>query len=101
MKAHIGADAESGVVHSLIFIPAKVPNNKVMDQLLHGEEKSVHGDKAYTSKQHNLLASDPKKGSIWCMPFKKPVGGELPECKQDINRRLSSQRGLPEERGLG
>ena len=76
MKAHIGADAGSGLVHSLIFTPAKVPDNKVMDQLLHGEEESVHGDKAYTSKRHKLLASDPKQGPIWCMPFKKPAGGE-------------------------
>ena len=96
MKAHIGADAGSGLVHSLIFTPAKVPDNKVMDQLLHGEEESVHGDKAYTSKRHNLLASDPKQGPIWCMPFKKPAGGELPEWKQAINRRLSSLRAVGE-----
>ena len=38
---------------------AKVPDNKVLDDLLHGEEHSVHGDKASTSSEHNLLASDP------------------------------------------
>ena len=41
-----------------------MPDNKVMDQLLHGEEKSVHGDKAYTRKRHNLLASDPACGPL-------------------------------------
>ena len=30
------------------------------------------------------------------MPFKKPAGGELPEWKQAINRRLSSLRAVGE-----
>jgi len=96
MKAHIGVDADSGVVHSVAFTAAKVPDNKVMDQLLHGEEEAAHGDKAYSSNEHNLLASDPAKGPVWCMPFKKPPGGELPEWKQEINRRLASLRAIVE-----
>ena len=36
MKAHIGVDADSGVVHSVAFTAAKVP-----DDLLHGEEDSA------------------------------------------------------------
>ena len=96
MKAHIGADADSGLVHSLIFTRAKVSDNKVLDDLLHGEEHSVHGDKAYTSSEHNLLASDPETGPIWCMPFKKPSGRELPEWKREINHRLASLRAIVE-----
>jgi len=96
MKAHIGVDADSGLVHSTIFTAAKVPDNKVLDELLHGEEESVHGDKAYTTKEHNLLGSDPETGPIWCMPFKKPAGGELPEWKQEVNRRLASLRAIVE-----
>ena len=96
MKAHIGADADSGLVHSLVFTKAKVADNKVLDNLLHGEEHSVHGDKAYTSNEHNLLASDPDKGPIWCMPFKKPSGQELPEWKREINRGLASLRAIVE-----
>ena len=96
MKAHIGVDAGSGLGHSLILIPEKVPDNKVMDQLLYGEEESVHGDKAHTRKRHNRLASDPEKGPIWCMPFKKPAEGELPEWKRAIDRCLSSLRAIGE-----
>ena len=96
MKAHIGADVDSGLVHSLSFTKAKVPDNKVLDDLLHGEEEAAHGDKAYTSNQHNLLATDPEKGPIWCMPFEKPSGGELPEWKQEINQHLSSLRAVVE-----
>ena len=96
MKAHIGADADSGLVHSLIFTKAKVADNKVLDDLLHGEESAVHGDKAYTSSEHNLLASNPEQGPIWCMPFKKPSGRELPEWKREINHRLASLRAIVE-----
>jgi len=91
IKAHIGADADSGLVHSLILTKAKV-----LDDLLHGQENAVHGDKAYTSNKHRLLASDPKNGPIWCMLFKNPSGQELPEWKQDINRRLASLRAIVE-----
>jgi IS5 family transposase len=96
MKAHIGADADSGLVRSLIFTKAKVPDNKVLNDLLHGEESTVHGDKAYTSREHNLLASDPQQGPIWCMPLKKPSGRQLPEWKREINRRLASLRAIVE-----
>ena len=57
---------------------------------------AVHGDKAYTDSDHNLLASDPATGPIWCMPFKKPSRRELPEWKRDINRRLASLRAIVE-----
>jgi IS5 family transposase len=96
MKAHIGADADSGLVHAVAFTKAKVPDNKLLDDLLHGDETAVHGDKAYTSNRHNLLASDPTTGPIWCTPFKKPARGELPEWKREINHRLASLRAIVE-----
>ena len=96
MKAHIGADADSGLVHSVAYTAAKVPDNKVMNDLLHGEEDSVHGDKANASNVHNLLASDPEKGPIWCMPFKKKPGRDLPEWQQEINHRLARLRAIVE-----
>jgi IS5 family transposase len=38
MKAHIGVDAESGVIHSLETSTAKVHDSQVWDALLHGNE---------------------------------------------------------------
>lgn len=96
MKAHIGVDANSGIVHSIVGTAAKVGDPKVMGELLYGKEKSVHGDGAYTSNVHNLLASDPKLGPIWCMPFKRSPGKDLPEWKREINRGLSSLRAIGE-----
>src|SRR6056297_1194280 len=41
MKAHVGVDAHSGVVHSLETSTGSVHDSRVWDELLHGEETSV------------------------------------------------------------
>ena len=92
MKCHIGADSASGLVHTVVGTAAKVADVSVVDALLHGDEAEVFGDKAYTTKKRNLSVSEPTKGPIWAFPYKRPKGGELPEWKQDINRRLASLR---------
>ncbi|MGR1217444.1 IS5 family transposase [Metapseudomonas otitidis] len=48
MKAHIGVDAESGLVHSVVGTAANVADVTQVDRLLHGEEKAVHADAGYT-----------------------------------------------------
>jgi IS5 family transposase len=92
MKCHIGADSASGLVHTVVGTAAKVADVRVVDDLLHGEETEVFGDKAYTTGERNLSASDPAKGPIWGFPYKRPKGGELPEWKQEINQHLASLR---------
>lgn len=91
MKSHIGVDADSGLVHSVEATTAKTHDSQMLDALLHGDEKDVHGDKAYASKEHHLLNSTPGK-RIWCMPFKKTRHQDLPEWQREINRQLSSLR---------
>ena len=44
MKAHIGVDARSGVVHSLCTTAANVSDVTAADRLLHGAERRVWGD---------------------------------------------------------
>jgi transposase, IS5 family len=44
MKAHIGADAESGLVHTLMGTAANVADIACAQQLLHGEEKAGYAD---------------------------------------------------------
>jgi len=51
MKAHIGTDTESGLAHSVEVTDAGVHDSQMMDRLLHGDEKAVYGDKAYTSEK--------------------------------------------------
>jgi len=48
MKAHVGVDAESSLVHSLIGTAANVADVTQAHDLLHGEETVAFGDAGYT-----------------------------------------------------
>ena len=48
MKAHIGVDAESGLVHHVEGTAANVADVTQVDKLLHGQENMVSGDAGYT-----------------------------------------------------
>ena len=47
MKAHIGVDAESGLVHTVIGTAANVNDVTQAAGLLHGKEKRAWGDAGY------------------------------------------------------
>ncbi|CAB3810309.1 hypothetical protein LMG27177_07129 [Paraburkholderia fynbosensis] len=47
MKSHIGVDADSGPVHTVIGTAAKVHDITVVPALLHGEETHVYADVRY------------------------------------------------------
>ena len=48
MKAHIGADRDSKLVHTVLVTAANVADITRTAQLLHGDEKQVHADAGYT-----------------------------------------------------
>src|SRR5690349_17412581 len=48
MKAHIGVDADSGLVHTVTTTPANETDVEVVAALLHGKEVVVHADSGYT-----------------------------------------------------
>jgi len=68
MKTHIGVNADSGLVYSVESTTAEAHDSKVVDELLHGEECDVHGDKVYANEERNLLNSNPESRT-WCMPL--------------------------------
>ena len=47
MKAHIGVDDESGLVHTVISTAANISDISQLDKLLHGDEKRVGADAGY------------------------------------------------------
>ena len=51
MKAHIGADVESGLVHSLHTTPANESDVAHAHELLHGQEQTVFADAGYVGVQ--------------------------------------------------
>ncbi len=51
MKAHIGVDAETGVVHSVTNTAANAHDITQANHLLHGKEKDVYADSGYRGIQ--------------------------------------------------
>ena len=47
MKAHIGVDAQSGLVHTVVGTSANVNDLNVAGALLHGDEEAAFGDAGY------------------------------------------------------
>ena len=89
-NAHVGVDAESGVVHSLDTTTAKVHDSQVWDALLHGEEDAVWADKAYVSAAREAAFSGP--GKVWGVMRKAPKDGVLHPLDEDINRVIAKVR---------
>jgi IS5 family transposase len=48
MKAHIGADQDSKLAHTVVVTAANVADITKTAELLHGEETQVHADAGYT-----------------------------------------------------
>ena len=90
MKAHVGVDADSGVVHSLETTTAKVHDSQLWDELLHGQEDSVWADKGYVSAAREAAFSGP--GKFWGVMRKAPKGGALDPVDEDINRIIAKVR---------
>ena len=57
MKAHIGVDAESGLVHTVIGTAANVHDINAAEALLHGQEKDVYADAGYQGIEKRCRAN--------------------------------------------
>ena len=61
-----------------------------MDKLLHGEEKSIYGDKAYAGEERKREYEG--RGIAWCVKRKANRGQELTEEDKEYNRRQGKVR---------
>ena len=96
MKAHIGVDPESGLVHTVECTTAKVADITMMESCLHGEETLVLGDRGYHKKNRTIDTFE-KEGNLTVLtPTKKPAGGKLSKGQKAFNRLLSAIRAVVE-----
>ena len=63
MKAHIGVDSKTQLIHSVMATPANTHDSQALPYLLHGKETRVWGDSAYTGqteviREHAPCAQD-------------------------------------------
>jgi IS5 family transposase len=59
MKAHIGVDTASGLVHTVVGTSANVSDINVAGALLHGEEHAAFGDSGYQGVHKRAEAAGP------------------------------------------
>lgn len=60
MKAHIGVDSKTKLVHSAAATGANEHDSQLLGDLLHGQETRVWGDSAYTGQKETLAEHAPR-----------------------------------------
>jgi transposase, IS5 family len=58
MKAHIGVDSASGIVHSASVSAANEHDSQQLSNLLHGDKTRLYGDSTYANQKEALKAKD-------------------------------------------
>ena len=86
MKAHIGTDADSGLVHSLTGTAANVADITETERLLHGKESDVFADAGYTGVAKRDELKD--KNVTWHVAEKR---GKLKKMEEGPRKDLVTQ----------
>jgi transposase, IS5 family len=94
MKAHIGVDLDSGLVHTLVTTTAKESEQNVLPELLHGAEDEVLGDRGYGSKLDRALARE--AGITLWTAHRTTRGKELTLQQELENKVIASLRAVVE-----
>ena len=90
MKAHVGTDTRKGLAYSVVVTDAAVHDSQVMDELLHGEEQAIYGDRAYTSEKKRQEYE--ARGINWCVNRKACRHYQLTPEDVAYNHRQSQIR---------
>jgi IS5 family transposase len=94
MKAHIGVDVDTGLVHTVTSTAANVADVVEVPKLLRGNETSIYGDAGYTGAEKRVK---PKRGRDWFIAAKRSkVKGiedaELRDLTEQIEHKKASVR---------
>ena len=94
MKAHLGVDVASGVVHTLTGTAANEADINQTAALLHGEEEAVFADAGYTGADKRPELAD--RDVSWNIAVKGSIIKALPQALRDlaepVERALSQLR---------
>ena len=88
MKAHIGADAQSGLVHTVTGTAANVADIAQIHELLHGKERQVHDDAGYlgVEKREEVIAK--ARDVQWHVAAKR---GKVKAMAEGVIKELTQQ----------
>ena len=92
MKLHIGADSQSGLVHSASVTAGNVHDSQELPNLLHGQETRLYGDSAYRGeKQRERLKQIAPQAKDFTNK-RAHKNRPLSNADKQTNRRKSSVR---------
>ena len=92
MKAHIGVDRKSGLVHTVVTTPANEADVEVVAELLHGKETTVHADAGYAGANKR----SPRKKLKWQIAAKRGKVKAMPEgrAKAAVEKREKAKASI-------
>ena len=90
MKIHVGADVDSGAVHTVEVTAANEADITVLPKLLRPEDEVIFADAGYASDEYKRGSR--KLGLRWCVQDKRKPGHELSSSQKKRNRKQSSIR---------
>ncbi|MDR3734582.1 MAG: IS5 family transposase [Acidobacteriaceae bacterium] len=73
MKAHVGVDAETKLVHTVAATAANVADSKLLPELLRGDEMVVWGDQAYQGQAAVLAEHAPRAEDRTCRRWRSKL----------------------------
>ena len=90
MKAHIGVDSKTKLIHSVVATAANVADSRILPDLLHGNETRVWGDQAYRGQQDVIRDYAPKAKDFTNRRYRHC--GVVDELEKARNRTKSKVR---------
>lgn len=101
MKAHIGADRDSKLVHTVVVTAANVSDITKTAELLHGQEQQVHADAGYVGVEKRAEIVALARKIDWQIarkrgPIKKMAEGAEKEAFKAIEKAKVSVRAFVE-----
>lgn len=90
MKAHLGVDSRTTLIHAVTATAANVADSTVLPQLLHGRETRVYGDQAYRGQTAVIHQCAPQARDFTQRRWR--FRGQVDRGEQETNRRKSKVR---------
>src|SRR6266852_2496752 len=90
MKAHVGVDSKTKIIHTAVATAANVADSAVLPDLLHGEETRVWGDQAYRGQSEVIRECAPQAQD--CTHRRYRYKDRIDEVERAKNRTKSTVR---------
>lgn len=90
MKAHVGVDSQSKLIHTILASAANVADQEALPHLLHGKETRVWGDQGYKGQTEVIRRTAPHARDFTNRGYR--YAGKVDEVEKAKNRTKSKVR---------